>query len=122
MQKDNKYIFGSGKLIKTSMCLLIENWLIKANLQFQRERKEKMLEKKLPKTFNKNGRKNIKVSDDKALSHAQHDLKKKKKCHTKKNHIKIFQNTKGKEQILSKCFQREKTGHIQKLTGNTKYE
>ena len=37
-----------------------------------------MIEKKLPKTFNKNGRKNIKVSDDKALSHAQHDLKKKK--------------------------------------------
>lgn len=39
----------------------------------------------------------LKSLDDKVSSHAP-----------KKNCIKTFQNTRGKEKILSKCFQREK--------------
>lgn len=43
----------------------------------------------------------LKSLNDKVLPHAP-----------KKNHIKTFQNTRGKEKILSKCFQREKKGYI----------
>ena len=43
----------------------------------------------------------LKSLDDKVSPHAP-----------KKNHIKTFQNTRGKEKLLSKCFQREKTGDI----------
>ena len=43
----------------------------------------------------------LKFVDSKGLSNAP-----------KKNHIKIFQNTRGKEKILAKCFLREKAGHV----------
>ena len=48
--------------MKNSKCLLIESWLIKIIYSSYRERTEKMVMRKLPKTFNKNGKRNIKVS------------------------------------------------------------